>query len=57
MRSDSTLWTKITKVKFYFWLFKEKGKFLLKLLFACYSPGMIWFRLLESVEAQLSCNI
>ena len=57
MRSDSTLWTKITKVKLHFWLLKEKGKFHLKLLFASFSPRMIWFGLLESVEAKLSYNI
>ena len=34
-------------VKFHFWFLKEKGKFLLKLLFASFSPRMIWFRLSE----------
>ena len=30
-----------------FWLLKEKGTFLLKLLFASFSHRMIWFGLLE----------
>ena len=47
----------ITMVKFHFWFLKEKGKFLLKLLFASFSPRMIWFSLSELVKAQLSYNI
>ena len=47
IRPESTLWTKVTKVILHFWLLKEKGTFLLKLLFASFSHRMIWFGLLE----------